>query len=181
MIRAIQTRNTSQQIPFRYKRRLKKQLTFPFNLRKHPICIYYNHLGKKLQISVYLRSIPSYLIWLKYISWFHYGNEAITIAQWKDIEGIDIHSNNLTCSPIPISNGTILIKTLGFKEVSFFQILNYLLLVLGLVFGLFMRKFQSHLVLDVMALLGIAFVIRLLAYLALLKRTFRKAKATSLK
>ncbi|CAG0879458.1 unnamed protein product [Darwinula stevensoni] len=27
-----------------------------------------------------------YLLWLKYISWFYYGNEALMINQWKDLE-----------------------------------------------------------------------------------------------
>ena len=29
-------------------------------------------------------SVPVYFVWLKYISWFMYGYEALIINQWKD-------------------------------------------------------------------------------------------------
>ena len=29
-------------------------------------------------------SVPVYFIWLKYISWFYYGNENFYVTQWKD-------------------------------------------------------------------------------------------------
>merc|ERR1711920_689386 len=31
-------------------------------------------------------SIPVYFIWLKYLSWFYYGNEALVINQWNGEE-----------------------------------------------------------------------------------------------
>ncbi|RDD44667.1 Protein white [Trichoplax sp. H2] len=37
-------------------------------------------------------SEPVYLVWIKYISWFNYGFEALSINQWENF-------GNLTCSP----------------------------------------------------------------------------------
>ena len=37
------------------------------------------------------RSIPVYLIWIKYISWFHYSFEAMMINQWDQV-------TNITCT-----------------------------------------------------------------------------------
>lgn len=34
-------------------------------------------------------SIPTWLIWLKYISWFKYANECLVINQWSGVEEID--------------------------------------------------------------------------------------------
>lgn len=34
------------------------------------------------------RSTPDYLIWLKYISWFYYGNEMLVVNQWEDVDNI---------------------------------------------------------------------------------------------
>lgn len=36
----------------------------------------------------YDRSTPDYLIWLKYISWFFYGNEILVVNQWEDVTQI---------------------------------------------------------------------------------------------
>ncbi|CAL4117650.1 unnamed protein product [Meganyctiphanes norvegica] len=41
-------------------------------------------------------TVPVYLIWMKYISWFYYGNEALNINQWKDVEEIDGCDTDLT-------------------------------------------------------------------------------------
>ncbi|XP_050697982.1 protein scarlet-like [Eriocheir sinensis] len=41
-----------------------------------------------------LRSMPLYIGWAKYFSWFMYSNEALTITQWKDIK-------NITCEMPP--------------------------------------------------------------------------------
>jgi hypothetical protein len=30
-------------------------------------------------------SVPVYFQWLRYISWFMYGNSALTITQWQDV------------------------------------------------------------------------------------------------
>uniref|UniRef100_K1QF16 Protein white n=1 Tax=Magallana gigas TaxID=29159 RepID=K1QF16_MAGGI len=47
-------------------------------------------------------STPDYLIWLKYISWFYYGNEMLVVNQWEDV-------NNIRCSSGPscVPNGEL--------------------------------------------------------------------------
>ena len=39
--------------------------------------------GKYFSLSVCFRTIPDWLSWLQYISWFNYGFEAMNINQWK--------------------------------------------------------------------------------------------------
>ena len=34
-----------------------------------------------------------YLVWIKYVSWFHYGFEAFSINQWFDITNISCRKN----------------------------------------------------------------------------------------
>lgn len=43
-------------------------------------------------------STPVYLTWLKYLSWFSYGNEALLLNQWSDVKSIACR-NNETCYP----------------------------------------------------------------------------------
>ncbi|XP_074596318.1 uncharacterized protein LOC141851472 [Brevipalpus obovatus] len=33
-------------------------------------------------------SVPNYLKWIKYISWFYYGNEILVVNQWRNVENI---------------------------------------------------------------------------------------------
>ena len=61
-----------------------------------------------------LRSIPSWLIWLKYLSWFLYGNEALAINQWDGISNITCNASNGTC----IDTGDKVLLNLGFEKVS---------------------------------------------------------------
>lgn len=42
------------------------------------------------------KSIPSYLAWIKYLSWFYYGNEILVVNQWRKV-------TNITCD-IPQSD-----------------------------------------------------------------------------
>ncbi|XP_078378564.1 protein white-like isoform X2 [Oculina patagonica] len=76
-------------------------------------------------------TVPVYFVWLKYISWFMYGFEALIINQWKDFGPIDC-ALNTTAVPFSamgngssggmgdeafcIPNGNAAIKFLGFKE-----------------------------------------------------------------
>lgn len=41
-----------------------------------------------LKFCLFNRSTPDYLIWLKYISWFYYGNEMLVVNQWEDVDNI---------------------------------------------------------------------------------------------
>ncbi|CAG0879460.1 unnamed protein product, partial [Darwinula stevensoni] len=58
-------------------------------------------------------SVPVYFLWLKYISWFYYGNEALMINQWKDLE-IDC-GDSVGCSP----NGNAILEYFNFDKVPF--------------------------------------------------------------
>ncbi|CAL4079531.1 unnamed protein product, partial [Meganyctiphanes norvegica] len=44
-------------------------------------------------------SVPGYLKWFKYLSWFSYGNEALLINQWTGVESITCGVNETTCFP----------------------------------------------------------------------------------
>jgi hypothetical protein len=42
-------------------------------------------------------SIPKYFLWLKYLSWLSYSNEAFLINQWHGIEGIKCNPDSPRC------------------------------------------------------------------------------------
>ena len=42
------------------------------------------------------RSAPDYFIWIKYISWFYYANEAINIQLWTNVKTITCETGNIT-------------------------------------------------------------------------------------
>lgn len=60
------------------------------------------------------RSIPIYLQWLSYFSWFKYSNEALMINQWENVTDIQCPVANSTCLP----NGHVVLETYAFSEVS---------------------------------------------------------------
>jgi len=74
-------------------------------------------------------TVPVYFVWLKYISWFMYGFEALIINQWKGYGPIDCGSTNATATPpltamkgssggegaLCIPNGDKVIEFLGFN------------------------------------------------------------------
>jgi hypothetical protein len=61
-------------------------------------------------------SIPSYFIWLRYLSWFGYANELLVVNQWSGVENISCPSNATTIG----MNGPMFCFTKGE------QIINYL-------------------------------------------------------
>lgn len=69
-------------------------------------------------------STPDYLVWLKYISWFFYGNEILVVNQWEDVTQI-----SCTTSSSCISNGALVISSLNFDKDNFY-------LDIGLLFAL---------------------------------------------
>merc|ERR1712241_412164 len=94
-------------------------------------------------------TIPVYLNWIKYISWFMYSNEALLINQWRGavIETCtDGPMNQQVCSNI--TGESIIEETLGFN----------------------MDNFEFDIAM--LAVLAVGF--RVVAYLALLMKTFRK-------
>lgn len=63
-------------------------------------------------------SIPVYFEVFKYISWFYYGNEALVIAQWKNVENIICEKTNSTESSSEhrcLHHGTSIIEELSFN------------------------------------------------------------------
>ena len=69
-------------------------------------------------------SVPVYLDWLRYLSWFMYGNEALSINQWYGVE-----FNNTDCQYVGFSdNITALVDLLPpdapEQIVSFVEIFN---------------------------------------------------------
>ncbi|XP_011645071.1 protein white isoform X1 [Pogonomyrmex barbatus] len=88
-------------------------------------------------------SVPSYFVWFSYLSWFRYGNAALLINQWSEVDSIACTRSNVTC---PKSGHTIL-QTFNFKEEDFWM--------------------------DILCLFALIVVFRFLAFLALLSKTCR--------
>jgi hypothetical protein len=42
-------------------------------------------------------SVPKYFLWLKYLSWLSYANDAMTVTQWKDVENIKCMEDSPRC------------------------------------------------------------------------------------
>ncbi|KAL7640654.1 UNVERIFIED_CONTAM: hypothetical protein RMT77_008929 [Armadillidium vulgare] len=72
-------------------------------------------------------SVPVYLSWVRYLSWFSYGNEALNINQWENIDSIAC-TRNETCFP----NGSSILAYYNYDEGSI--ALNILFLILLLLF-----------------------------------------------
>ena len=67
---------------------------------------------------MFFRSIPKWLIWLKYLSWFMYSNELLNINQWENVNITDC--NPTENSEIPcFSDGEQILTFYGFESVSF--------------------------------------------------------------
>lgn len=102
-------------------------------------------------------SIPFVFDVFKYISWFYYGNEALVIVQWKGI-------TNITCS----SSNVTLPETLTTTNTA----AEHRCLTTGLAVIEELSFNVNNLLLDIAILLVLIFVMRLLAFLAL----YRKSK-----
>ncbi|XP_014230795.1 protein white [Trichogramma pretiosum] len=89
-------------------------------------------------------SVPFYFKWFSYLSWFRYGNEALLINQWADIDTIACTRLNSTCP----KSGLMVLQTLNFKK--------------------------EHFWMDVCALVFLILAFRTLAFTALLFKTFRR-------
>nr|XP_053629074.1 protein white-like [Cherax quadricarinatus] len=90
-------------------------------------------------------SVPVYFVWVRYISWFNYGNEALMINQWADVEKFsDCEENRTLC----YHTGTEVIESLGYSK--------------------------DNMGLDVGLLFALIFGYRIIGYLLLLLKTNRK-------
>nr|BDX53024.1 White [Dorcus rectus] len=88
-------------------------------------------------------SIPVYFKWLSYFSWFRFGNEALMINQWEGVDNIDCADTNLTCP----KSGHVVLEIYNFVE--------------------------EHFTMDLVMLFVLICTFRLMAYLALLLKTYR--------
>ncbi|XP_050304753.1 protein white [Anthonomus grandis grandis] len=90
-----------------------------------------------------IESIPVYLEWLAYLSWFKYGNEALMVNQWENVTNIQCPTVNSSCP----RDGHVVLEMYNFKE--------------------------EHLKLDILSLFGLIVLFRLAAYFALLWKTYK--------
>ncbi|XP_076375253.1 protein white [Megalopta genalis] len=88
-------------------------------------------------------SVPFYFEWFSYLSWFRYGNEALLINQWSDVESIACTRSNATCP----KTGRMVLQTFNFNEDHFWT--------------------------DIACLFSLIIAFRFLAFLALLSKTRR--------
>ena len=88
-------------------------------------------------------SVPVYFQWLRYVSWFMYANEAMSISQWSGV------SFNDTLSPCPdqVCDGEFILKQMDFEPDHFYR--------------------------NIACLFALIAGFRFLAYLALLSKTYR--------
>jgi len=81
-------------------------------------------------------TVPFWLDWVKYISWFHYSYEAVLINQWSGVDSISCSvedMDNLQQSGLCIRSGQEVLDELNFKEGNFyFDILMLAVLAVGL-------------------------------------------------
>ncbi|KAJ8980924.1 hypothetical protein NQ317_011566, partial [Molorchus minor] len=89
-------------------------------------------------------SIPIYLHWLAYLSWFKYGNEALLVNQWENVTDIKCPTVNSTCP----KTGHVVLETYNFSEDNFLA--------------------------DIIALCCLIIGFRIVAYLSLLWKAYRE-------
>ncbi|XP_044261652.1 protein white isoform X2 [Tribolium madens] len=88
-------------------------------------------------------SIPVYFKWLSYLSWFRYGNGALMINQWENVTNIQCPNADLPCP----KDGHVILEIFHFSEADF--------------------------VMDVVMLAVLIIGFRLVAFLALIVKTYR--------
>lgn len=64
-------------------------------------------------------SVPVYFQWLRHISWFMYGNEALSINQWSDVRFNDTLCHGETSLGIPLCLGEDVLAQLNFAQVGY--------------------------------------------------------------
>ncbi|KAJ3643839.1 hypothetical protein Zmor_026525 [Zophobas morio] len=62
-----------------------------------------------------ISSIPVYLQWVSYLSWFRYGNGALLINQWLNVTEIECPDENTACP----KDGSVVLETLNFQTSDF--------------------------------------------------------------
>ena len=94
-------------------------------------------------------TVPFWLDWVKYISWFHYSYEALLINQWSSVDDISCFvedKDSLQQSGLCLSSGQEVLDQLNFKEGNFyFDILMLLVLAIGMrMMAFFALLFQTR-------------------------------------
>jgi len=87
-------------------------------------------------------SVPVYFDWLRYVSWFMYGNEALSINQWAGV------SFNDTLCPAGVCTQQTILNQFDFNADYFYR--------------------------DIFSLVALIIGFRILGFLALLSKTYRK-------
>ena len=62
----------------------------------------------------FIRSIPAWLSWIRYISWFYYGYSALMNNQWSGVEDIACQGNSTSAC---IKTGREVLEQLNIEEV----------------------------------------------------------------
>ncbi len=57
-------------------------------------------------------SVPVYLDWMRYLSWFMYGNEALSINQW-----VGVSFNDTACPEYGVCTGEKILQSYNFNPV----------------------------------------------------------------
>ena len=127
-------------------------------------------------------SIPVYFVWIKWISWFHYSFEALMINQWSNIDNISCHGAvgpdsapesahaNRTVAATAQLFMSEYTRTLAAQEedVNCLTTGSQVLQMFGLP--------EENVWTDIFAMVAIAAVFRLVAFLVLLGKTYRKKR-----
>lgn len=93
-------------------------------------------------------SISDWWLWLKYVSWFSYGNELLVINQWDNVTFPDC--NHVTADTPCFIDGDHILTSFDFDK--------------------------DNWTLDIMMLIVLAVAFRVVAYILLLMKTFKKSK-----
>ncbi|XP_068753100.1 protein white-like isoform X1 [Montipora capricornis] len=98
----------------------------------------------------YIRNntIPAWLSWLKYVSWFHYAFEALLVNQWDGY-------GNITCSIKDNRTDTSCLAD-GNDVIEFLQL------------------DKNHVLIDIYSLLALTVIFRCISFLFLLKKAYKK-------
>ncbi|EFX84423.1 ABC protein, subfamily ABCG [Daphnia pulex] len=66
-------------------------------------------------VLISLSSLPEYVSWTKYLSWFLYTNEALSAVQWQNVTSIKCDESNFPC----LHNGQEVMKHFSFDSSRF--------------------------------------------------------------
>lgn len=107
-------------------------------------------------------AVPVYFEWLRYISWFMYANEALSINQWT---GVSFNDTNSPC-PNHICTDEYILNQYEFNPVMFLLFISE---------SHFSNSFvQDYFYRNIGCLIALIAGFRILGFFALLKKTYRR-------